>query len=109
MYNCNDEIPKQRKKKESSVSKSKNKAKHRHEYKDCLFIEEDYVHKGAYCTICGKVKQFDFFDGAEKTTGGWLMLTGEELLEKYSDIEQIKVDKYFLTKYIDLQSMEEDV
>ena len=109
MYSCDDEIPKRRKKKESSVSKSINKAKHKHEYKDCLFIEENHVHKGAYCTICGKVKQFDFFAGVEKTTGGWLMLTSEELFEKYSDLEKIKVDKYFRTKYIDLQSKEEDV
>lgn len=100
LYNLNDEIPKLRKKKESTTSKSKDKSKHKHIYVDCLFLDDKNIHKGAYCTICGKIKQFDFRDHLERSENGWQMLSNDEILEKYSELEKISIENYFKQKYI---------
>lgn len=76
-----NEIPKHRRKQESSVSKSVNKSSHKHRYKDCLFINDKRIHKGAYCTICGKIKQFDFYEELERTANGWKTLSNDEMLK----------------------------
>lgn len=71
--NFDNEIPKHRRKQESSVSKAVNKSRHKHKYKDCLFIDDKRINKGAYCTICGKIKQFDFCEEHARTANGWKM------------------------------------
>ena len=102
MNNFDNEVPKHRRKQESSVSKAVNKSRHKHKYKDCLFIDDKRIHKGAYCTICGKIKQFDFCEELEKTANGWKTLSNYELLKKYSDLEKVTIESYFKQKYIDV-------
>ena len=100
LHNFNDEIPKLRKEKKSSTSKSKDKSKHKHIYVDCLFMDDKNIHKGAYCTICGKVKPFDFRDHLERTENGWHMLSNDEISEKYLELERISIDDYFKQRYV---------
>ena len=89
-----NEIPKHRKKKESSTSKSKYKAKHKHKYVECLLISEQYnrPYRAEYCTICGKIGDFKFFESvADGTSGFKRMLNADEIFERYENLEQIQV------------------
>ncbi len=93
-----DEIPKYRKKK-SSKSKSANKSDHKHQYKDCLLVdEENRPHKAQYCKICGKINNIIFFETERVDERFRRMLTDNEVLQKYKDLEQFQVksmwDKY---------------
>ena len=85
-----DEIPKYRKKTKSSISKAGNKAKHKHKYKECLLIYDGRPYKAHYCTICGKVKDWDIC--REKGEYGYWILPDELVFKRYKDLEQFVVD-----------------
>lgn len=85
-----DEIPKYRKKTKSSISKAENKTKHKHKYKECLLIYDGRPYKAHYCTICGKVKDWDIC--REKGEYGYWILPDELVFKRYKDLEQFVVD-----------------
>ena len=94
-----NEIPKHRKKKQSSTSKSNTKSKHKHEYKECLFIENGYCHRGTYFKICGKVGDIQFFEAEPYRDGMWRQLDYDEVYKKYKDLENIVVEDIW-QKYV---------
>lgn len=101
-----DEVGKHKKKKESSTSKSKRKSKHKHEYKDCLLIEkENKPHKSKYCSICGKIYDVKFFETKRLENGKYLVLTNEEVFEKYKYLEKFYVNSVW-DKYVGLNRKE---
>ena len=105
MKDFNNEIPKHKKKKESSTSKSDRKSKHKHEYIDCLLIDENMKHpyKSEYCKICGKIGNVSFFGTRrDEETGYMIMLSDEEMFEKYKHLEQFRVGSVFRDKYVSI-------
>ena len=96
------DIPKYIKKKESSTSKSNIKSKHKHEYVDCLLVASGGAHPypASYCKICGKINHSSPLEVCEKTESGYRrLLSSEEILEKYKDLERIEIDSYW-QKYV---------
>lgn len=108
------EIPKYKKKKESSVSKSKMKAKHKHDYScECLLKQRILYYSGktewcyakvTYCSICGKIQNYHFGEAIETENGLYRMLTKEEFLEKYKNLEVVETNEFFKLKYIPIGS-----
>lgn len=107
------EIPKYKKK---SKAKGLKRSKHKHEYKPCLVhLEEeipsinepsgkrkvDSYFYAEYCTICGKLTNPKFIEGKplEERPEYSVMLTNEEIKEKYKDLEVKEVQDYF-QKYV---------
>ena len=93
-----EEIPKYRKKK-SSKSKSESKANHKHQYMDCLLVDDNNrPHKAEYCEIGGKINNIQFFEMVESDNASARLMTGDEIFQKYKNLEQFRVkdvrDKY---------------
>lgn len=80
-----DEVPKYKKK----VKKTVKKSKHKHIYKDCLFFvrSSNTYRKGEYCEVCGKIGDFNLLEGVKLDNRFSRMLSQEEILEKYKDLE----------------------
>ena len=97
------EEPKYRKKKDSSVSKSKVKSKHKHQYKQCLLVCPSHVSRASYCTLCGKIKDVKFFEPEPVKPGLLRMLTSEEVLERYSDLERFEISDLSTAKYVPIE------
>lgn len=98
-----NEVGKYRKKKKSSTSKSSEKSKHKHLYKKCLFKTKDYdPMSGSYCEICGKIGELHFFETISVSSNACRLLDGNEILEKYKDLEIIEV-KNIWQKYIPIK------
>lgn len=89
------EIPKHRKKTKSSTSKSSNKSKHKHDYKECLFVENEHLHRGTYCKICGKIGDMHLFEAVRTEEGNYRQLNYDEVFEKYKHLEQVHIDDLF--------------
>ena len=102
------EEPKYKKKKGSSMSKSKVKSKHKHQYKQCLLLNSGRPHRAFYCTLCGKVKNIKFFEMEPIGNGLFRMLTTEEVLKRYSDLERFEISDLNATKYVPIDSTEND-
>lgn len=102
----NNDIPKYIKKKQSSTSKSKGKSRHKHKYVDCLFVLNNRhiynsPHKGIYCKICGKIGNFNMFEGEPIGNGMSRMLHDDEIFEKYKDLEKFYIEDIF-QKYVNI-------
>lgn len=93
-----DEIPKHKKK----VKKTVKKSKHKHIYKDCLFFERNSneYKKGEYCEVCGKIGDFKLFEGVRINNRLSRMLSQEEILEKYKDLEIKEVENLIEDKNV---------
>lgn len=109
------EIPKYKKKKESSISKSKIKSRHKHDYScECLvkekapylaaFGKEPWCYsRVTYCSICGKIYNYCYWEVEEIDDDHYRHLTQEEVLEKYKHLEIIEINQeLFGLKYIPL-------
>ena len=90
------------KKKDSSTSKSKYKSKHKHKYIDCLLIEKDRPYRSKVCEICGKIGDVIFFETKEYGLHSRIMMTDEEVFEKYKDLKQIEVNDIW-DKYVNIK------
>ena len=102
MY-TNDEIPKYKKKAIKTVKKSK----HKHIYKDCLIHDANsrMYHKSSYCSICGKIGDFGIIE-TEKVSGRLSrVLSQDELLERYKDLEIKEVCDIVKTKVINMDNI----
>ena len=104
MIMLEDEEVKYRKKKQHRPPK---KSKHKHDYQPCVLRAPvpsfDKVHgmvpiyklvKASYCTICGKIEDYDFVN--------FIIDTGikeEEILT----LPTFTVEDLFLTKYVNLE------
>lgn len=93
------DIPKYKKKTKSNTSKAKEKTKHKHEYKDCLFINNGRAYMGTYCNICGKIYNWRLPVVTVEEAGHRRMMTNEEVLEEYKNLEKIEVQD-LCAKYI---------
>lgn len=58
--------------------------------KDCLLIYEGRPYKAHYCTICGRVRDWDTCK--EKCEYGYRLLPDELVFKRYKDLEQFVVD-----------------
>lgn len=95
--NFENEIPKYQKR---STRQPPKKSKHKHLYKDCLLkSKEGRFHKSEYCSICGKIGETWFFETKPSETGRSVILTQEELYEKYKNLEIFNVDSLW-DKYV---------
>ena len=94
-----NDIPKYKKKTKSNCSKSKSKSDYKHQNKDCLLIVDSNPYFASYCTVCGKIRRWDYCQ--EKCEGGYRELLKEEVYSKYKDLEQIAVKDLFV-KYVPL-------
>lgn len=103
------EIPKYKKK---SKSKGLKRSKHKHTYKPCLLhLEEeipninepngrkktDNYYYAEYCTICGRLTNEKYIEGKpwEEHSGYSVMLTNEEIKEKYKGLEVKEIQDFF--------------
>ena len=97
------EIPKHKKK----VNKTVKKSKHKHTYVDCLIyhIKDNhrYYFKSTYCSICGKIG--DKTMETEKIEGSSYskILSNDELIKKYDNIEHIEVEDIYNVKYVPIK------
>ena len=94
-----EEVPKYRKKAHKTVKKSS----HKHLYKECLLCDKDgnYSH-ATYCTECGKIGDIHFFEC--KREGRWgVMLSNEEVYEKYKHLITFEINNVCLDKYVGLK------
>lgn len=92
------EIPKYKKKSNKTVSKSK----HKHEYIGCLLheLKTNRYYLSSYCKYCGKVGRSISLE-SEKTHNNWrILLSQEELLNKYKHLEIKSIDNIFKNNYI---------
>lgn len=89
-----EENERYKKRKGSSVSKAKVKAKHKHTYEDCLLFENGKPNKATYCSICGKIDDVKVFDFV-RISGGYRVLSEDEVLEKYKDLKKFEVESVF--------------
>ena len=94
-----NDIPKYKKKTKSNCSKSKSKSDHKHQNMDCLLIADSKPYLASYCTVCGKIRSWNYC--LEKCEGGYRELFDEEVFKKYKDLEQIAVKDLFV-KYVPL-------
>ena len=94
------DVPKYRKK---STRQPPVKSKHKHLYKDCLLkqADESKLHKSEYCTACGKIGNTLFFETKPIENGYRIMISQEELLEKYKDLEIFNINSIW-DKYVTL-------
>lgn len=100
-----DEIGKYLKKKDSDVSKCRLKARHKHKYVECLFVINGRHHRGGYCELCGKIRNIMVFE-VDRSTGKFGgMLSDEDILNLYGDMEKIHLDSYS-EKYIPVVKQE---
>ena len=76
-----NDIPKYKKKTKSNCSKSKSKSDHKHQNKDCLLIADSKPYLASYCTVCGKIRSWNYC--LEKCEGGYRELFDEEAFKKY--------------------------
>jgi hypothetical protein len=93
-----NDIPKYKKKTKSNCSKSNSKSDHKHQNKDCLLIVENRPYLGSYCTVCGKIRGWNYC--LEKCEGGYRELPKEEVYSKYKDLEQIAIILLLVIEYI---------
>ena len=100
------EEPKYRKKKDSSVSKSKVKSNHKHQYEQCLLVCPSHVFRASYCTLCGKVRGIKFFETESIGHGLLRMLTSEEVLERYNDLERFEISDLNAAKCVPIERTE---
>lgn len=98
--NLENDIPKYKKKTKSNCSKSKSKSDHKHQNKDCLLIVDGRPYLASYCTVCGKIRSWNYC--MEKCEGGYRELFKEEINLKYNNLEQIVVKDLFV-KYVPLK------
>lgn len=94
-----NDIPKYKKKTKSNCSKSKSKSDYKHQNKDCLLIADSKPYLASYCTVCGKIRSWNYC--LEKCEGCYRELFDEEAFKKYKDLEQIAVKDLFV-KYVPL-------
>lgn len=93
------EIEKYKKKKPSSVSKSRAKSNHKHDKEECLLTYNGNFYLASYCPICGKIHNW-IRPTIKIETGGYRMLTNEEIGKRYKEkLEQFDVDNLW-NKYI---------
>lgn len=83
-----NDVPKYKKKTKSNCSKSKSKSDHKHQNKDCLLIADSKPYLASYCTVCGKIRSWNYC--LEKCEGGYKELFDEEAFKKYKDLEQMR-------------------
>jgi hypothetical protein len=95
-----NDVPKYRKK---STRQPPVKSKHKHLYKDCLLkkIDENKAYKSEYCTVCGKIGKTLFFETKPFKNGYRIMISQEELLSKYKDLEIFNINEIW-DKYVTL-------
>ena len=79
-----NDIPKYKKKTKSNCSKSKSKSDHKHQNKDCLLIADSKPYLASYCTVCGKIRSWNYC--LEKCEGGYRELFDEEAFKKYNKL-----------------------
>ena len=72
-----------KKKKKKSVKKSN----HKHQYQECLIKWDNHYHAGERCFVCGKIGDLKFFETIPYREGISRLLTQEEILEKYKNLE----------------------
>lgn len=82
-YKYYDEIPKHRRRKNKSAKKSD----HKHIYKDILAKHDGRYVREERCEICGKTGLIRYFESERTESGNYRVLTSEEILEKYKDLE----------------------
>lgn len=94
----NDEIPRYKKKAEKTVIKSN----HKHIYKECLFFEisSKRYRRGEYCTVCGKIGDFKILESVKMDNRLSRVLSQDEVLEKYKDLEIKEVNDLLKEKSV---------
>lgn len=94
-----EEVPKYRKKRSKRVAP---KSSHEHVYEDCLLIYANEIpFKACYCTICGRIGKVQFAVTEITSEGYHVMLTHDEVLEKYKHLKQFHIDTYN-QKFVDI-------
>lgn len=105
--NIEPEVPKHKKKKNSTKSISSKKSNHKHNYKRCLLVTSDDAQSADYCTICGKINNIKLFETERIEGSNFLkLLSREETIEKYKDLETKYVESIWSTQYVSIE--EED-
>lgn len=99
MY-INDEIPKYKKKSNKTVKKSK----HKHLYKECLILDKSSggYSKASYCTVCGKIGDIGVIETVKISNRLSRVLSQEELLDMYKDLEIKEVESIIKDKVVDI-------
>lgn len=91
---CEDEKTKYRKK---SSKKGKKRANHKHEYEEVLIRNYPYAfHKVCLmnrCKVCGNLRAKEILMINPVEDGYSTMMTNEEILEKYKDLEIFDYEK----------------
>lgn len=101
------EVGKYKKKTKSNISKSKSKSKHKHISRQCLLVDKNRPYLATYCSICGKVQNWQVPVSHGEIVGGKKcarQLTSEEVFEKYRELERVKVEDIFI-KYIPVRDV----
>lgn len=95
-----NEIPKYKKRLNRTIKKST----HKHLYKDCLVLDKssNCYHKGEYCTVCGKLADFSMIETIKISGRLSRVLSQEELLNMYKDLEIKEVDNIVKDRFITL-------
>ena len=66
-----------------------------------MLIEKDRPYRSKVCEICGKIGNVNFFETKEYELHSRIMMTDEEIFEKYKDLKHIKIDDIW-KKYVDI-------
>lgn len=114
MKEFENEIPKYKKKRQSSTSKSYNKSNHKHNHDGmCIAKYPPFIQGGnhhmtltTYCTECGRIIDSiaptvneDFTNKNGEVIKRNRLLSREEILEKYKQLEIVEMSEHF-QKYI---------
>lgn len=87
-----EEVPKYRKKR---AKRAVPKSSHKHIYEDCLLIYANEIpFKACYCTTCGKIGKVQFAVTERTSYGYHVMLTHDEVLEKYKHLKRFHISEY---------------
>lgn len=86
--------PKHRKRRGKRKTKKSN---HKHEYKGVLIKSDtqfgETYHYGEKCNVCGKINNEKFFETKRKEGSPFsIMLSQEEILDKYKDLKIVEKD-----------------
>ena len=95
-----EEVGKYHKKSHKTIKKSS----HKHNYEECLLHDKDghYSH-ATYCIECGKIGDVRFFE-CKQTEGRWRMImSNEEIYEKYKHLIIFEIDGIYKNKYVKLE------
>ncbi len=74
------------------------KSKHKHIYEKCIIESEDLLIPsiGLRCKRCGKIRILDILPSEKCADGsGYMMLTADEIYEKYKELKIVKAYKLF--------------